>query len=215
MIRSVVLSGPMCYSLGPNYWSFVRTMLSRLVFIWTTDTPPWDRETVKYWGLEAKIYKLCLTGTFPELLLKRPLNVKMIVKFLKFRKPKCVVRNWNQNNGHENSNNYHDENHDEIELYHGNSKRSTEWHSTPEQRAPKTQSCRLWWGAADQCTMPHGTYIQIMIYRLLNYTIEMRIWNQTGKNNSILPSNTPSWSYQLLKCMSLRKTLFWLLRVQL
>ena len=31
--------------------------------------------------------------------------------------------------------------------------------TTPEQRTPKKQSCRLWWGAADQCTMWHGTYI--------------------------------------------------------
>ena len=34
---------------------------------------------------------------------------------------------------------------------------------TPEQRAPKIQSYRLWLGAADQCTLSHGTYIQIKI----------------------------------------------------
>ena len=28
---------------------------------------------------------------------------------------------------------------------------------------PKNQSYRLWWGAADQCTVSHGTYIHIMI----------------------------------------------------
>ena len=61
------------------------------------------------------------------------------------------------------SHNYNDENHDEIEFYQGNSKGSTEWHLTPEQRTPKKQSFRLWWGAADQCTMSHGTQINIII----------------------------------------------------
>ena len=36
--------------------------------------------------------------------------------------------------------NYHDENHDEIEFYRGNSDRSTWWHSTLEQRTAKNQS---------------------------------------------------------------------------
>ena len=42
--------------------------------------------------------------------------------------PKPVVQN--EKNGHKNSinsHNYHDENHDEIESYQGNSKRSTQW----------------------------------------------------------------------------------------
>ena len=46
-------------------------------------------------------------------------------------------------NGHKNpsdSHNYHDENHDEIEFYLGNSDGSTWWHSTLEQRTPKNQS---------------------------------------------------------------------------
>ena len=46
-------------------------------------------------------------------------------------------------NGHKDpsdSHNYHDENHDEIEFYLGNSDRSTWWHSTLEQRTPKKQS---------------------------------------------------------------------------
>ena len=45
--------------------------------------------------------------------------------------------------GHKNpsdSHNYHDENHDEIEFYLGNSDRSTWWQSTLEQRTPKNQS---------------------------------------------------------------------------
>ena len=45
--------------------------------------------------------------------------------------------------GHKNpsdSHNYHDENHDEIKFYLGNSDRSTWWHSTLEQRTPKNQS---------------------------------------------------------------------------
>ena len=51
------------------------------------------------------------------------------------------------------SHSYHDKNHDEIESYQGNSDRSTQWHSTLEQPTPKHRSYRLWWGAADQCTM--------------------------------------------------------------
>ena len=38
---------------------------------------------------------------------------------------------------------------------------------------PKKLSYRLWWGATDQCTRSHGTYIHIMIYIILNYTTEM------------------------------------------
>ena len=41
---------------------------------------------------------------------------------------------------------------------------------------------------------------------MLNYTIEMYIWNETGNNNSITSSNTPAWPHQLLVCMSLRKS---------
>ena len=37
------------------------------------------------------------------------------------------------------SHNYHDENHDEIELYLENSDRSTEWHSTLDQRTSVKQ----------------------------------------------------------------------------
>ena len=47
-------------------------------------------------------------------------------KLRSYRKPKFVVQN--ENNGHKNTNsshNYHDENHDEIELYQGNRKMST------------------------------------------------------------------------------------------
>ena len=45
-------------------------------------------------------------------------------------------------NGHKNlsdSDNYHDENHDEKEFYPGNSDRSTWWHSTLEQRTSKQE----------------------------------------------------------------------------
>ena len=50
-------------------------------------------------------------------------------------------------NGHKNPNdshNYHDEKHDEIEFYQQKSDRSTLWHSTPEQGSPQNQSYRLW-----------------------------------------------------------------------
>ena len=59
-------------------------------------------------------------------------------ELLRYKKPKRVVQN--EKDGHENPNNSHisdDENHDEIESYHGNSKRSRKWHTTPEQRTPK------------------------------------------------------------------------------
>ena len=42
--------------------------------------------------------------------------------------------------GHKNLNdspNYHDENHDDIVFYQGNSNMNSEWHSTPERRIPK------------------------------------------------------------------------------
>ena len=73
---------------------------------------------------------------------------------------------------------------------------------------PEEKSYRPWWGAADQWTMSRGTYIHVMIERILNYTTEMYTWNQTGNNNSIKSSNTPAWLQQLLVCMSLRKSLF-------
>ena len=56
---------------------------------------------------------------------------------LSYRKCKHVV--YKVKNGHKNPNsthNYHNENHDEIEFYQGNGKRSTQCHSTPEQRTP-------------------------------------------------------------------------------
>ena len=47
-------------------------------------------------------------------------------ELLSYRKPKIVIQKVK--NGHKNPNNshnYHGENHDEIEFYQGNSKRST------------------------------------------------------------------------------------------
>ena len=35
------------------------------------------------------------------------------------------------------------------------------WHSTPENRTPKNQSYRLWWGAADQWTVSCRTHRQV------------------------------------------------------
>ena len=48
--------------------------------------------------------------------------------------------------GHKNSSNSHNYR-DEIELYQGISKRNTLWHSTPEERTPRNQCNRVWWGA--------------------------------------------------------------------
>ena len=39
--------------------------------------------------------------------------------------------------------------------------------------------------------------------RILNYTIAIYIWNQAGKHNSIMSSNTLSWTHQLLSCICL------------
>ena len=37
-------------------------------------------------------------------------------------------------------------------------------------------------GTADKCTISYGTYIRIMIKKILNYTMEIYIWSQAGKN---------------------------------
>ena len=99
-------------------------------------------------------------------------------------------------NGHKNpsdSHNYHDQNHDEIEFYLGNSDRSTSRTSTLEQRTPKKTvrlAIRLW-GAADQCTMS-----QVPIY----IPWHREYWNIQLKAHvnphSIKSSNTPAWPYQ-------------------
>ena len=66
-------------------------------------------------------------------------------------------------NGHKNpsdGHNYHDENHDEIEFYLGNSDSSTWWHSTLEQRSPKNQSDWLYgYGRCWPMYNVTGTYI--------------------------------------------------------
>ena len=63
---------------------------------------------------------------------------------LNYSNPKSAIQNEkygqiNPNNSH----NYHDENHDEMELHHINSKKSTQWHSTPVQRTAQKQSHSL------------------------------------------------------------------------
>ena len=60
------------------------------------------------------------------------------LELLGYKKPERVVQN--EKNGHKDPNdnhNNHDGNHDEIELYQGNSKRSTYWHVAPEKRIPQ------------------------------------------------------------------------------
>ena len=47
--------------------------------------------------------------------------------------------------------------------------------------------------AADQCTMSHGTYIHI-----INYAIEMYIWNQTGKSNILQTTHQQEISCDVL-----------------
>ena len=41
-----------------------------------------------------------------------------------------------------------------------------------------------------------------MIWRKLNYTVEMHILYQTGNNNSIIAFITPAWPHQRLVCVS-------------
>ena len=62
--------------------------------------------------------------------------------------------------------------------------------------------------AADHCTMWHGTYIHIIMKRILNPTIQIYIWNRTGKNNTIVSPDTLSWPHQLLVCMGLLQVVF-------
>ena len=82
-------------------------------------------------------------------------------------------------NGNKNPNNSHNY-YDEIDLYQGISKRNTYIMTldTKTSHTPK-QSYRMWWGAADQYTMSHGTYSHIMIQRILaieqlKYTFETK-----------------------------------------
>ena len=85
--------------------------------------------------------------------------------------------------------------HDELQFYQRICIMSIKWDSKP---APKKQPYRLWWGAADQCTKLYDAYIHIMTLIILIYIIEIYIWNQAETNNSIIPSNTPSWRHQLV-----------------
>ena len=88
------------------------------------------------------------------------------------------------------SNSHH--HHDEITLYQGINIRN--------DTHPKTCpiNYRLWWGAAHQCKMLHGIYIQIMTWRTLNYIIEKHNWNQARNNNNTALSETRSCPHQFL-----------------
>ena len=67
--------------------------------------------------------------------------------------------------GHKNpddSHNYHDEIRDEIESC----KEIVTWapYDTQHQNNAHPETSPIdWWGAADQCSMSHGTHIHIMI----------------------------------------------------
>ena len=78
----------------------------------------------------------------------------------------------NKNNGHKNPK------HDETDPHQGIGKRNTQWHLEPEQCIPQNQTHWARRGAADQRTMPHSTYIHIMMQTILNYTIKISIWNR-------------------------------------
>ena len=62
-------------------------------------------------------------------------------------------------------------------------------------RTAHTYEPVLWTVMGCSWPMPHGTYI--MILRISNNTTEICNWNQAGKNNSIILSNT-TWPHQLL-----------------
>ena len=62
---------------------------------------------------------------------------------------------------------------------------------------------KLYNSTADQCTMSHNTYSRIIIWKILNSTIEIYIWIQVVNNNNIVLSDTPSWPHQLLVCICL------------
>ena len=76
------------------------------------------------------------------------------------RKPKCAVQN--EQNCHDESP-YNCCNHTKLLKGTHNDKQK--------------HSYRLLLGAADQWTLSQGTYIHIIIYRFLNYTIETYILN--------------------------------------
>ena len=82
-------------------------------------------------------------------------------------------------NGHKNPNdshNYHDENHDEIEFCQWNSKRSSKWHSTPEQRTPQYQSYKLWgwcWPMYSVTWYPYP-YYDIENTELYNWNVHLK-----------------------------------------
>ena len=57
--------------------------------------------------------------------IQRVVHLKNEPEHLSYRKPKSVTQNENGQENPNNSNSYHDENHDGIELYQGNSKMST------------------------------------------------------------------------------------------
>ena len=87
-------------------------------------------------------------------------------------------------NGHKDpvdSHNYHDENHDEIEFYLGNSDRSTWWHSTLEQRTPKNQSD---WLSYSDCKTTKNEYGEQSSRRTTGYHCSYRQPNNE-KNRGI------------------------------
>ena len=51
------------------------------------------------------------------------------------------------------------------------------------------------------CSKSHGTNIHIMWQRILNYTIEIYNSNWAEKNETIVSSDTLSWSHQFLVCI--------------
>ena len=50
---------------------------------------------------------------------------------------------------------------------------------------PKNQSYRLWWDAADQCILSHGTYTHIIMQK----NLELYYWNLLERTKNMMTSS--------------------------
>ena len=119
-------------------------------------------------------------------------------ELLSYRKSKHVAQN--EINGHKNLNNNNHNLHDEIELFQWINKRTH--NETQQQNNALRQNSPINYDGVqltnEQC---HMVPIFMLLLKMLNYTIRIYTWNPTGKNKSIISSNTPSWPHQLLVCI--------------
>ena len=123
---------------------------------------------------------------------------------LSYRKPNRVVQH--EKNGHNNPNtihNNHDKNHVEIKLYQGNSKMSTRWHSTPDQRTPN-----MIWITKSIKHMSFIKFITIFIIKFIILDVVLKLRCYQGADTvldamwlvillTVKPSMMPLWPYHV------------------